>query len=77
MQRAYIELSGEETLRLLRKRKRMNLLVLSLLLLFVGATFALSIIHIAKETETAASTEGAPRFDHIALTGRGPRSGPY
>lgn len=60
MQRAYIELSSEETLRLVRKRKRMNLVVLSLLLLFVGATFALSLIHIAKETEAAASTEIGP-----------------
>lgn len=60
MQNAYAELSSEETLRLLRKRKRMNLLVLSLLLLFVGATFALSLIHIAKETETAVSTETGP-----------------
>ena len=60
MQRAYIELSSEETLRLVRKRKRMNLVVLSLLLLFVGATFALSLIHITKETEAAASTEIGP-----------------
>lgn len=60
MEPAYIELSSEETLRLVRKRKRMNLLVLSLLLLFVGATFALSLIHIAKETETAVSAETGP-----------------
>lgn len=60
MQRAYIELSSEETLRLVRKRKRKNLLVLCLLLLFIGATYAASLIHVAKETGAAASTAIGP-----------------
>lgn len=60
MQTAYVELSNDEKLRLVRKRKRMNLLVLSGLLLFVGLTYAGSLFHISKENGAAASVPAAP-----------------